>query len=542
MKKNFTIKTIGCKVNTYESMKIRDELIKSGFNYIDVEEKEKYNELDFYIVNTCSVTKIADKKSRQMLHLAKKYNPNVLVIAIGCMVDSLSVEADNIHPFVGANAEAVVAKHCNTALSGVDYLINNQQKSHFVEFLLSLLESQSTPVEADTIPPFVGANEEAVGAKQCEPAPVVENTEVVGANEEVVGAKQCEPAPVAFVGAKACGAHICTGELCEPAPVAFVGAKACGAHICTGELCEPAPVSSPPSTCTRNRAFIKIQDGCNQYCSYCIIPFLRGNIKSRSNEEIINEIKEMVSSGIKEIVLTGIHLSSFGLDRVNKTYESIGAIDIARKELITIMTQISEIEGLDRIRLGSLEPRIINDYFLSSVSANLKSLLSTKFCASFCLSLQSGSDKTLKRMNRHYTTKDFENACQLIRKYLPYATITTDVIVGFPGETEEDFEESLDFVKRMRFYNPNIFPFSRRQGTKADKMPNQIKNEEKHRRVVLMIKECEKISKEIEKEYFEKYKDKALDLLIEETIEENGIKYGVGYTKEYIKCKVRLLF
>ena len=508
---NFTIKTIGCKVNTYESMKIRDELIKSGFNYIDVEEKEKYNELDFYIVNTCSVTKIADKKSRQMLHLAKKYNPNVLVIAIGCMVDSLSIEADTIHPFVGAkhcepepvafvgaNTEVVganacgaritEAKHCNSALSGVDYLINNQQKSHLVEFLLSLADLNAAPVGADIIRPLVGAN-----------------TEVVGANEEVVGA------------------------------------NACGAHICTGELCEPAPASTPSSTRTRNRAFIKIQDGCNQYCSYCIIPFLRGNIKSRSNEEIINEIKEMVSSGIKEIVLTGIHLSSFGLDRVNKTYESIGAIDIARKELITIMTKISEIEGLDRIRLGSLEPRIINDYFLSSVCANFKSLLSTKFCASFCLSLQSGSDKTLKRMNRHYTIKDFENACQLIRKYLPHATITTDVIVGFPGETEEDFEESLDFVKRMRFYNPNIFPFSRRQGTKADKMPNQIMNEEKHRRVVLMIKECEKISKEIEKEYFEKYKDKALDLLIEETIEENGIKYGVGYTKEYIKCKVRLL-
>ena len=464
MKKSFTIKTIGCKVNTYESEKIRDELIKFGFNYIDVEEKEKYNELDFYIVNTCSVTKIADKKSRQMLHLAKKYNPKVKVIAIGCMVDSLSVGASyavgasdtvGTSDIVGAS---YASPHSDTTLAGVDYLITNKDKDKLIDLLLS----------------------------------------IVGASD-TVGASYASP-------------------------------------YRKGELCEPISNIS-----TRIRAFIKIQDGCNQYCTYCIIPFLRGNIQSRDDENIIEEIKEKVKTGVKEIVLTGIHLSSFGLDRVNKSYESEGAIDIARESLINIMNKIAKIDGVERIRLGSLEPRIINDYFLSSlVGERCASPLPLKFCANFCLSLQSGSDKTLKRMNRHYTTSDFENACNLIRKCMPYATITTDIIVGFPGETEEDFDESLSFVKRMRFYNPNVFPYSRRQGTKADKLPDQLTNEVKHARSVRTIAECEKISKEIEKEYFEKYKDRANDILIEEQIEKDGKKIGIGYTKEYVRRELSL--
>ena len=501
MKKSFTIKTIGCKVNTYESEKIRDELIKFGFNYIDVEEKEKYNELDFYIVNTCSVTKIADKKSRQMLHLAKKYNPKVKVIAIGCMVDSLSVGANRIvgvSDAVGASntvGASYASPHSDTTLVGVDYLITNKDKDKLTDLLLSIAEDNKVMVSD-------------------------KNIEV----SDTVVASYASPSRI-------------------------------------GELCEPTSNIN-----TRIRAFIKIQDGCNQYCTYCIIPFLRGNIQSRDDENIIEEIKEKVNTGVKEIVLTGIHLSSFGLDRVNKSYESEGAIDIARDSLINIMNKIAKIDEVERIRLGSLEPRIINDYFLSSlvganntvvarctshrtgelcepqtnVRASYASPLKAKFCANFCLSLQSGSDKTLKRMNRHYTTSDFENACNLIRKYMPYATITTDIIVGFPGETEEDFEESLSFVKRMRFYNPNIFPYSRRQGTKADKMPDQLTNEVKHNRSVRTIAECEKISKEIEKEYFEKYKDRANDVLIEEQIERDSKKIGIGYTKEYVRREVSL--
>lgn len=449
---NFTIKTIGCKVNTYESMKIKDELIKRGFDYIDVEDKDSYASLDLYIVNTCSVTSIADKKSRKMLRLAKKYNPNVIVIAIGCMVDSLSVGTNLA---VGANGTVgvndTVGSSCASPISGVDYLFNNKDKSHLANFLLSL------------------SGENAVDSND-------------------------------------------------------VGA----------------------SPYTRVRAFIKIQDGCNQYCTYCIIPFLRGNIKSRDNDDIINEVREKVKSGVKEIVLTGIHLSSFGLDRVDKTYESDGAIDIARKELLNIMSLVAEIDGVERIRLGSLEPRIIDENFLSQlvgndilsshVGASNVSPLQKKFCANFCLSLQSGCDKTLKRMNRHYTTADFERACNLIRKYMPYSTITTDIIVGFPGETEEDFAESMEFVKRMRFYNPNIFPYSRRKGTKADLMPDQLTNEEKHRRSTLLIAECEKITKKIEDEY----NKVDHDILVEEEVIENGIKYGIGYTKEYFKRKIIL--
>lgn len=442
---NFTIKTIGCKVNTYESNKIKDELIKLGLVYIDVENKEEYKNLDLYIVNTCSVTGIADKKSRQMLHLAKKYNTDVKVIAIGCMVDSLSV---------GTGTKSVGASYTSPKLEGVDYLLSNKEKHKLHELISTIIHSKRR-----------------------------------------------------------------------------------------GELCEPPVGASSTSPNTRIRSFIKIQDGCNQYCTYCIIPYLRGEIKSRDNNDIINEVNEKVKDGVKEIVLTGIHLSSFGLDRVGLQYENEGAIEVARKSLLEVMMKVAEIDGVERIRLGSLEPRIINEEFLKPLvgasSLNLvracsASPLAKKFCANFCLSLQSGCDKTLKRMNRHYTTSDFETACDLIRKYLPNATITTDVIVGFPGETEEDFIESLEFVKRMRFYNPNIFPYSRRKGTKADEMDGQLTNQVKHDRAKLMIDECEKISNEIETEY-NKFDH---EILVEETITENGVKYGIGYTKEYIKKKV----
>lgn len=447
----FTIKTIGCKVNTYESDKIKEELVKLGLDYIDVEDKESYKDLDFYIVNTCSVTKIADKKSRQMLHLAKKYNPNVKVIAIGCMVDSLTVGADIIRPIVGSST-------ASPHLDGVDYLLPNKEKNKLTELISTIIY-------------------------------------------------------------KSVGDDILSSRVRAEYP--------------------SLQVNGDVTIRRRIRAFIKIQDGCNQYCTYCIIPFLRGSIKSRDNEDIINEAKEKARVGAKEIVLTGIHLSSFGLDRVGLQYENDGAIEVARKSLLEIMNKIAEIDSIERIRLGSLEPRIINEDFLKPlIGASIASPLAKKFCANFCLSLQSGCDKTLKRMNRHYSTADFEKACKLIREYMPYATITTDVIVGFPGETEEDFNESLSFVKKMRFYNPNIFPYSRRKGTKADTMPNQLTNEEKHRRAVLMIAECEKISKEIEQDYIKNYKDKSKDVLIEEFVEVEGSTYGVGYTKEYIKCKI----
>ena len=449
MNMKFTIKTIGCKVNTYESNKIRDELINIGLEYVDVNDKEEYKDLDFYIVNTCSVTAIADKKSRQMLHLAKKHNRNVKTIAIGCLVDS-------------------------SPPSGVDYCLSNKEKPNLVSLITSLV-----------------------------------------------------------------------GE---------------------------SKVLSKKSVAISPRAFIKIEDGCDEYCTYCLIPYLRGHIKSRDDNDIIEEISEKLKLGVKEVVLTGIHLSSFGLDRKNMHYESEGAIAVARDALTNIIRRIADIyvdvEGerkeLMRIRLGSLEPRIIDENFLkfftNTNSEDSNKSVAEKFCHNLCLSLQSGSDKTLKRMNRHYTCEDFKKACNLIRKYMPDATITTDVIVGFPGETEDDFKESLDFVKSIRFYNPNIFPYSKRDGTKAAGFPDQLTQKEKHDRAIKMIEECNIITKEIEEKYIVardstlnlqtvgassaspiKVGDMLDDILVEEIIEENGNRFALGYTKNYIKRKVQIV-
>ena len=424
----FTVKTIGCKVNTYESNKIKQELIDNGFEFIEVADKEKYNSLDFYIVNTCSVTSIADKKSRQMINQAKRINPNVKVVAIGCLIDSMKIKNS--------------LSEENTEVISADILIDNKNKQDVAKILIDKYLSDKGEVEN---------NKKKTTAK---------NTQV--------------------------------------------------------------------------RAFIKIQDGCNQFCSYCIIPYLRGRIKSKEKEIVLSEIKEYAASGVKEIVLTGIHLSSYGIDFENKNYEETGAIKIAQKHLLDLLKDISKISEIERIRLGSLEPRIIDNDFFDYILED--ELLKNKFCFNFCLSLQSGSDKILKLMNRHYTTKDYELSCKIIREKVPYATITTDVIVGFPGETLDDFNESLEFVKRMRFYNPNIFPYSRRKGTMADEFDNQLTRDEKHNRCKIMISECEKITKEIEAEY---NKEKH-DILIEEIIEENGIKYGIGYTKEYIKKKIEI--
>ncbi len=456
----FTIKTVGCKVNTYESNKIRDDLIKLGFDYIDVNNKDEYKNLDYYIVNTCSVTAIADKKSRQMLHLAKKYNPNVKVIAIGCLIDSLDV----------------------SPLLGVDYILSNKQKSTLSNLIVNLVNAKHMDVEREKF-----------------------------------------------------GGQFST----------------CRVRTCIDELCEPveSPRESVRASLASPRAFIKIQDGCDEYCTYCLIPYLRGHIKSRDDDDIVSEITDKVKNGVKEVVLTGIHLSSFGLDRENISYEREGAISIAQASLTKIIEKIAnikvDIEGetkeILRIRLGSLEPRIIDEGFIKFLTDE-ESLVSKKFCPNFCLSLQSGSDKILTSMNRHYTTADFKNACDLIRKYMKDATITADVIVGFPGETDEDFEESLEFVKSMRFYNPNIFPYSIRKGTKAATFPNQLTNKVKHDRCVKMIYECEKISKEIESEFANPYKigDIINGILIEEIIEEDGKKYAVGYTKNYIKRKIQI--
>lgn len=423
---NFCVKTIGCKVNIYESNKIIESLEKNGFNYIDIDDLDHNKKIDFYIVNTCSVTQIADKKSRQVLHRIRRQYPNCKVIAVGCFVDSL-----NEHNF--------------EFKSIADIFIKNNEKDNIATIIKKHIRSDELEIKR-----------------------TITNNSII--NKQNV------------------------------------------------------------------RYFIKIQDGCNQFCTYCIIPYLRGRIKSRDEVQIINEIFDKLKNGVKEVILTGIHLSSYGLDKENMTYENDGALEKARNNLLNLIENISKlnVDGneIERIRLGSLEPRIINEKFISTLCDGK---LKDKFCHNFTLSLQSGSDKILKSMNRHYTVSDFENAVNIIRKYMNDSTITTDIIVGFPGETEEDFNETLNFVKKIRFYNPNIFPYSKRPGTKAASFLNQLSHRTKHERVVKLIDICEKITDEIEQEL-----NNNTDILVEEIIEKDGIRYGIGYTKEYIKKKIVL--
>ena len=423
---NFCVKTVGCKVNIYESNKIIESLEKNGFNYIDIDNFDTNKRIDFYIVNTCSVTQIADKKSRQILHRIRRQYPNCKVIAVGCFVDSLDendLELKNI----------------------ADIFIKNNEKDNIVSIIKNYIKSDELDIKRS-----------------------ITNNSII--NKQNV------------------------------------------------------------------RYFIKIQDGCDQFCTYCIIPYLRGRIKSRDEEQIINEIFEKLKNGVKEVILTGIHLSSYGLDKENMTYENNGALEKARNNLLNLIENIAKlnVDGneIERIRLGSLEPRIINEKLISTLCDGK---LKDKFCHNFTLSLQSGSDKILKSMNRHYTVSDFENAVNTIRKYMIDSTITADIIVGFPGETDEDFNETLNFVKKIRFYNPNIFPYSKRPGTKAANFLNQLSKKTKHERVTKLIDICERITDEIEHEHTNN-----TDILVEEIIENDGIRYGIGYTKEYIKKKIVL--
>lgn len=443
----FTIKTIGCKVNTYESNKIKDELISLGLSFIDVDDKDLYKDLDYYIINTCSVTALADKKSRQMIHSARAKNSKMKIIATGCSISKILKDKEKIE--------------------GVDIEISNENKDDLIKIIINDIK-----------------NVDKIG-----------NISISKNDNKIGKSNSCN-------------------EVCDKNSILQ---------------------SNTDNYEERIRAFIKIEDGCDEYCTYCIIPYLRGHVKSRDDNDIIKDVKEHLKKGVKEIVLTGIHLSSFGLDRENINYENKDAISKARDNLLSLINKIvalKEEENLDlkRIRLGSLEPRIIDENFIEKLSTKP---ISEVFCPSFCLSLQSGSNRILKLMNRHYMVEDFEKAVEIIRKYFSLAFITTDIIVGFPGETESDYNETVDFVKKIRFYNPNIFPYSRRAGTIANNMENQLTNKIKHDRSVNLIKICKQINKEIEEEY----NKIPHEVLVEERICEKGKIYEVGYTKDYVKVK-----
>ncbi|MDO4488246.1 MAG: tRNA (N(6)-L-threonylcarbamoyladenosine(37)-C(2))-methylthiotransferase MtaB [Eubacteriales bacterium] len=382
----FAIHTLGCKVNTYESDLMVQELKARGHEEVAFDEKA-----DVYIINTCTVTNIADRKSRQMLHRARKLNPDATIVAAGCYVDSV-IQGKGIEE------------------PEVDIWVSNKDKGNIAD--------------------------------------IIEGRE---------------------------------GE---------------GTQIMLTELDG------------HTRAFLKIEDGCNQFCSYCIIPYVRGRVTKRDPEDTVREVVGLAERGITEVVLTGIHLSSLG--------------DV----LMQTIAGINAVPGIKRIRLGSLEPRLITGEFI----AELKRY--EKVCPHFHLSLQSGSDEILKKMNRHYTSAEFLEGVRIIRETWPLAAITTDIIVGFPGETEENFEESLEFAKTVGFYEAHVFKYSRRKGTVADKMDGQLTEAVKGERSKRLIEACEQLSHE----YRLGYLGNDAEFLYEETIEHDGRKYLTGYTREYVRC------
>lgn len=423
-KKKIAFHNLGCKVNSYETDAMIQSFKEGGYEVMSFEPGA-----DVYIINTCTVTNIADRKSRQMLHKAKKMNKDAVVVAVGCYVQAAGEELKKDE--------------------AIDILVGNNNKSQIVRIINDYFDS--------LCPDKLNASKE----------PQAENK--VRVYKDLMKENEFEEMTMT-------------------------------------------------SVTDHTRAFIKIQDGCNQFCTYCIIPYSRGRIRSRKLEDLITEIKSLAEKGYKEVVLTGIHLSSYGVDLKEK--------DIS---LLTAVEKVAEIEGVERIRLGSLEQGIITEDFLIKISRI------DKFCPHFHLSLQSGCDDTLKRMNRHYTTKEYLDKCNLIRKYFKEPAFTTDVIVGFPGETEEEFKKTEKFLQNVAFAEMHIFKYSKRKGTIAEKMPDQVNDSLKSIRSEKLLS----LNKELTKEYKNKFINTKKDILVEEKIIIDNNEYWVGHTKEYLKVVVQ---
>ena len=417
---NFNIKntkiaflTLGCKVNSYETEAMQALLASAGATLVEFNE-----EADIYVVNTCSVTNMADRKSRQMLHRAKKKNPDAVVVAAGCYAQT---------------ADETAMKE-----TGIDVVIGNNQKKQIVE----ILENYMAGVEN----------------KRLE---IGEETEY----EDLSLDTQVE----------------------------------------------------------HTRAYIKIQDGCNQFCSYCIIPYARGRIRSRKPEDVVEEVKRLAANGYQEIVLTGIHLSSYGRTSYEKLTEESG------QPLLSLIQQINAVEGIRRIRLGSLEPRIITEKFVKTL------VTCEKVCPHFHLSLQSGSDTVLVRMNRKYTTEEYAKSVDILKKYYEAPAITTDIIVGFPQETEEEFSETMEFAKRIGFSKIHVFKYSRRKGTVADKMSGQVDEQVKNMRSEQLMA----LEAALGETYREQFFGKEETVLFEESTVVDGDVCQVGYNERYVRIAVK---
>lgn len=406
--KKAALHNLGCKVNAYETEAMQEMLEKAGYEIVPFKEGA-----DIYIINTCTVTNIADRKSRQMLHRARKMNPDAIVVAAGC--------------YVQAQAEKQEIDPC------IDIVLGNNRKKD----LITVLEEYQKNKAEDTC---------------------LEEVEDISRTREY----------------------------------------------------EPLSLTRPGD---HTRAYIKVQDGCNQFCTYCIIPYARGRVRSRTVEDVIREVRSLAENGYREVVLTGIHLSSYGIDFDGE------------RHLLELIRAVHEVDGISRIRLGSLEPGIVTEEFAEAIAAL------PKMCPHFHLSLQSGCDATLKRMNRRYTSGEYYEKCQILRKYFDHPALTTDVIVGFPGETEEEFRQSMEFVDKVDFYETHIFKYSKREGTKAAVMEGQVSEQVKARRSALMISLGEKKRKA----YEESFVGKEVEVLVEEPAVIEGRTVQTGHTKEYIK-------
>ena len=404
--KKAALHNLGCKVNAYETEAMQEMLEQAGYEIVPFKEGA-----DVYVINTCTVTNIADRKSRQMLHRARKLNPEAVVVAAGCYVQTQGER--EIDPCI-------------------DIVIGNNHKKDLVRILREYEENR----EKDR----------------------------AGEIGDINMTKEYE------------SLHLTR----------------------TGE---------------HTRAYIKVQDGCNQFCTYCIIPYARGRVRSREMQDVEQEVRTLAGNGYQEVVLTGIHLSSYGID-----------FD-GQRHLIELIRAVHEIEGIRRIRLGSLEPGIVTEEFAEALASL------PKICPHFHLSLQSGCDAVLKRMNRKYTSDEYYEKCRILRKYFDAPALTTDVIVGFPGETEAEFQESYDFVDKVDFYETHIFKYSKREGTKAASMPDQVDEQIKAQRSARLIELGEKKRKAYEKKFI----GRTVEVLVEEEAVIDGKNVQTGHTKEYIK-------
>ncbi len=417
MRKKVALHNLGCKVNAYETEAMAELLKNRGYEIVPFGA-----EADIYIINTCTVTNIADRKSRQMLHKAKKLNPDAVIVAAGCYVQATEQELKQD--------------------DSVDIIVGNNRKKEIAD----IIEEYQRNLEEERNAP-----------------------------------------------------------------------KKKGIHVEENRILKDYENLTIDSMEEHTRAYMKIQDGCNQFCTYCIIPYARGRVRSRKLPDIIKEVERLTASGYQEVVLTGIHLSSYGVDFKDE-----------RISLIHVIREIAKNPGIRRIRLGSLEPGIITDEFMREI------VKIPSFCPQFHLSLQSGCDKTLERMNRKYTSGEYFNRCECIRRYYPNAAITTDVIAGFPGETEEEFSETKKFLERVKFSKIHVFKYSRREGTKAAGMENQITDSVKAAR----SDELMALEENMRVEYLERLTGTEQEVLFEESVKIWEQEYFIGHTKEYVKTAV----